>query len=153
MNLCPDATADDGASAAKAGTRLERAALDAGPESSWAGPAPIDMAELLDRCMGDRKFLAVVLGLFSKWIGPALEEVDAALRGKDADALARAAHGVKGAAANVSATAASRIAARLEEISRGGAATEMELWVDALKRELERCAAFARQTLGESDRA
>ncbi len=81
---------------------------------------PIDSAEALHRLGGDRELFEEVLETFLQGIPSILGDLEAAIADANADALRVAAHGLKGASANICATQTSQTACRLEEIGRDG---------------------------------
>jgi Amt family ammonium transporter len=124
----------------------------AGANAMVAGPAapgelhPLDLEALLSRCMGDLSFRDKLLGKFPDQVGACLQTITAAIASNDATQLARAAHGLKGTAANLSAPAVQRVASDLEQLGNEGRLGEVESLVHELRREVERCVAFIEQT-------
>jgi signal transduction histidine kinase/DNA-binding response OmpR family regulator len=84
-----------------------------------AAAEPVISEQVLARVGGDRELLAEISRLFVDDAPRHLQRIRAALDALDGDALRRAAHGLKGAAANFDADAVVTIARTLEE--RGGA--------------------------------
>ena len=82
--------------------------------------APINgiSIQVLARVGGDRELLAEISRLFVEDAPRHLEHIRAALDARDGDALRRAAHGLKGAAANFDADAVVAASRTLEEIGR-----------------------------------
>lgn len=78
----------------------------------------IDQLDLLDRLGGDTGLAQELLAIFHEEAPGMLDEVRRAVLGADAEALARAAHNLKGAAANVSATSVQALAEKLEQLGR-----------------------------------
>jgi two-component system, sensor histidine kinase and response regulator len=74
-----------------------------------------DPSELLERVEGDEELLRELLVLYRDDSQKNLLEAQAALAEKDFQALSRAAHTLKGMLRNLDMTAASQIAARLED--------------------------------------
>jgi len=91
-----------------------RSTADAGP------PMPDVPAQVLARVGGDRQLLAEISRLFVDDAPRHLERIRQALDTRDAESLRRAAHGLKGAAANFDAEAVVDAARTLEEIGRTG---------------------------------
>lgn len=71
--------------------------------------------ELLERCLGKRELALRVLDRFKTQLAQDLESLQAALQDRDLYRMARVAHRIKGAAANVSAHALHQQSAALEE--------------------------------------
>jgi len=84
-------------------------------------PAAPDVSmQVLARVGGDRQLLAEISRLFVDDAPRHLERIRSALDARDGDALRRAAHGLKGAAANFDADGVVDAARTLEEIGRTG---------------------------------
>jgi len=75
---------------------------------------PINLEAALERCGGDQEFLTEILGEFLSLSQQQLGQLAEALDKSDAALLAREAHSIKGAAANLGAEAISKIALELE---------------------------------------
>lgn len=98
----------------------------------------LDRAALLERVEGDGTLLGELVEVFLRDYPRLLAGVrDAAARG-DAQALARAAHTMKGAVSSFAAPAATAAALQLEEIGRRGELTRVAEACGALEREIER---------------
>jgi HPt (histidine-containing phosphotransfer) domain-containing protein len=78
----------------------------------------INIDELLSRCMGNAGFAERVLVKFRNRFEVDLAELGLAVELSDAEAIARAAHRIKGAAANVAATRLREGAAVIEHLGR-----------------------------------
>ena len=76
--------------------------------------------EVLARVGGDRELLAEISRLFVDDAPRHLQKIREALDMRDGEALRRAAHGLKGAAANFDAEGVVNAARTLEEIGRTG---------------------------------
>jgi len=79
---------------------------------------PLDFEKALERAMGDKDFLKMLLGGFIQELPDQIESLKVAVAGTDAVALTEQAHKLKGAAANLSAYGVSSAAKSLEEIGR-----------------------------------
>jgi len=100
-----------------AGVRTSAAAIDAA--AAPRSPAVVDVPDqVLARVGGDRQLLAEISRLFLDDAPRHLEKIRAALDAHDGEALRRAAHGLKGAAANFDADGVVHAARTLEEIGR-----------------------------------
>ena len=100
---------------------------------------PFDLDALLIRCMGDADFRDRLLTKFPEQADLGLRRISDALKANDATQLARAAHGLKGTAANLSASAVQQIAARIEALGHAGTLNEVERLVTELRAQVERC--------------
>lgn len=79
---------------------------------------PLDVAQLLDRCLGSRQLVERVLKSFESRFDEELQTVRAELTARDVEALARAAHRFKGACANAAANELAGLAATVETAAR-----------------------------------
>ena len=117
---------------------------EAAPPTTTRGTqdAPIDCEELLERCMGNAQFLARVLRSYHEQAARTFAEMSAALRAGDAPGLARAAHGLKGAAATLSAKEIQSLAAQLEMLAKEGDLQNAPQLVASLHQSMTRCGNF-----------
>jgi HPt (histidine-containing phosphotransfer) domain-containing protein len=107
-------------------TGAERNGFGSGPEDSKKGPPdnakeeiqPLDLEKALERAMGDKDFLKLLLEGFIQELPNQIETIKAAVAGTDASALTEQAHKIKGAAANLSACGVFDAAKSLEEMGR-----------------------------------
>ncbi len=84
------------------------------------GAPAISQAKVLERLGGDRELLADVVGLFLEDCPVRLEAIRSAVEAKDAGRIEREAHGLKGAAANLSAQGLFEAAQILERLGADG---------------------------------
>ena len=98
---------------------VEQMAGDA-PSGNPRGELPTIPMEVLARVGGDRELLAEISLLFVDDAPRHLTKIREALDARDGEALRRAAHGLKGAAANFDAEGVVSAARALEEIGRTG---------------------------------
>jgi HPt (histidine-containing phosphotransfer) domain-containing protein len=98
----------------------------------------LNLAAALDRMGGDRELLEEVALLFLESSPSQLERIEQAVRARDAEALERAAHTLKGSLGNFAAEAAFETALRLEKMGRSGDLTGAEGALQQLVIELER---------------
>jgi signal transduction histidine kinase/DNA-binding response OmpR family regulator len=104
-----------------------------------------DVSEsVLARVGGDRELLAEISRLFVDDAPRHLAQIRTAIESRDGESLRRAAHGLKGAAANFDADAVVDAARTLEEIGRSGQFTEHEAAWRALSMETDRLIAMLR---------
>jgi signal transduction histidine kinase/CheY-like chemotaxis protein len=99
-----------------------------------AGAPPLDLKALLAEVGGDAQLFAELADLFVQDAPRRLADIREALRRRDAPALERAAHALKGSAANFGAKETVAAAATLESLGRGG---DIE-GADAVYADLER---------------
>src|SRR3954469_8411880 len=112
--------------------RCSRAAGGRPPASEPVVAVPDVPSQVLARVGGDRQLLAEISRLFVDDAPRHLERIRHALDARDAEALRRAAHGLKGAAANFDADGVVHAARTLEEIGRTGEFGEHEAAWQAL---------------------
>lgn len=100
--------------------------------------------QTLERLGGDEELLVEIAGIFVQAAQGKLQDMRRALEAGDADALARAAHSLKGSVANFSAERAWDAAKNLEMTARGGQldlarpmADQLEFEVQTLSEELK----------------
>jgi CheY-like chemotaxis protein len=99
---------------------------------------PLDLGAGLAYVGGDRALLAELLGIFVDDAPGHLQALHAAMAPFDGDAVARAAHTVKGTARAIGAHVTAGIAERLERAGRAGAAPAAGELTAALEDELRR---------------
>jgi signal transduction histidine kinase/DNA-binding response OmpR family regulator len=109
-----------------------------GPGSAPQVEAATIPLEVLARVGGDRELLAEISRLFVDDAPVHLQKIRQALDASDGEALRRAAHGLKGAAANFDATAVVSAARELEEIGRTGRFDTAEALWQSLSTETDR---------------
>lgn len=98
----------------------------------------LDEAALLDRIGGDTQFLQELAEMFQEQRERLIKEIRAAADANDAQALARAAHTLKGCVGNLGAGAAFQSALRLELLARNGQLTEAQQATAELESEVAR---------------
>jgi len=95
-----------------------------------ADPSDAILEPVLARVGGDRQLLAEISRLFVEDAPRHLDAIARAIERREPESLRRAAHGLKGAAANFDASAVVSAARQLEEI---GSTAQFERATDALK--------------------
>ncbi len=95
--------------------------------------AILDRAVALERVGGDSELLQEMAQLFLDEYPSQLDAVRAAVRARDAKALERSAHSLKGSVGNFGAAAAQDAAFRLEMIGRRGEMQEADSLLDNLE--------------------
>jgi HPt (histidine-containing phosphotransfer) domain-containing protein len=110
--------------------------------STSAGPEPEEdtllTSQVLARVGGDRELLAEISRLFVDDAPQHLERIRAALDARDSDALRRAAHSLKGAAANFDAEGVVRVARAFEQMGHDKTFDNHEQLWEELNIETER---------------
>ncbi len=102
-----------------------------------AGDA-VNLKELLDRLDGDTAFLAELSQVFREDYPRQMNAAWTCMRDQDAPGLKRAAHGLKGALANLAATRSMEVAASIERIAGAGELEGVRELLDQLELELPR---------------
>jgi len=114
-------------------------------ESKAGEPAnelPIDFDALLRRCLGNQTLAESLLQKFQIRVESDFEQLELGIATGDADAVRKLAHGLKGAAANLSAEGVRRAAARLELLADENDLGEAIVCLEVLKLEWDRCQIF-----------
>ena len=111
------------------------------PEATVAPEAIFDRAGLLERVEGDEDFLAELVRLFLDELPHSLAELDSAAQASDWQGLARAAHKLRGALANLCAPAATAAALNLEDRAKENDAAAARASLAALTSEIGRLTA------------
>jgi CheY-like chemotaxis protein len=96
---------------------------------------PIDINEALERMMDDRELLNELLLEFLSLMPEHVESIRDALKQKDAEAIHKEAHKLKGSAGNLSANRIAEAAMRLEQIGRSEDLSEAEQALSDLEEE------------------
>jgi HPt (histidine-containing phosphotransfer) domain-containing protein len=128
------------AGASAGSNRPAPVAGDSSAASSLAGvaDAPIDVSALLDRCVGDKTFVAKILDKFAQRVATDVDALRAAVEASDLAAVTRGAHTIKGSAANVSAIKLSAACDLLEKDARAGELATAPERLATIGRELDR---------------
>jgi signal transduction histidine kinase/DNA-binding response OmpR family regulator len=113
------------------------------PDRAGDAAPPVDLAVALEATNGDKELLLEAVKLFLERDYPRhLEGLRAGLARRDARAIKRAAHGIKGVVDSFGGRAACDAALRLETIGRKGDLDGAQSAMAALETEIERFAAF-----------
>jgi HPt (histidine-containing phosphotransfer) domain-containing protein len=99
--------------------------------------AKLDCAVALERLGGDEELLREVAGLFLDEYPMLMNEIRSAAMGRDAEALQRAAHSMKGSVSNFGADAVYQAAFALEKKGRAGDLDSLEPCIERLVCALE----------------
>jgi signal transduction histidine kinase/DNA-binding response OmpR family regulator len=125
---------------------VEQMASGAEPGASDNGEAVFAIpARVLARVGGDRQLLAEISRLFVEDAPRHLERIRHAIDARDGESLRRAAHGLKGAAANFDADSVVEAARELEEIGRTAAFVDHEAVWRALTIEIDQLISVLKQ--------
>jgi CheY-like chemotaxis protein/HPt (histidine-containing phosphotransfer) domain-containing protein len=85
---------------------------------SYADRSPVNFDSALVHFDGDRDFMMEMFKEYKEHLPARLQEIQAALEGKDASRLGRIAHNLKGVSLNFSADAVADLALKLEEMGK-----------------------------------
>ncbi|MCX5683972.1 MAG: response regulator [Planctomycetota bacterium] len=129
-----------------------RPAAEAAPAAAAARAAsgPFDLVELLGRCMNSRDFMARMLDQFAGSVGADVERLEQAVSRGDLVAAARAAHTLKGMAANLAAHDMHRAALEMERACREGRGDAAAHALPQLIAEIGRCRGHVPATPAEA---
>ena len=106
--------------------------------ASLSATPPLDVQQLLDRCLGNVEFVDRVLTKFHERFSDDLEQLERERQSGAGEAVASLAHRLKGSAANVAAPELQRISAQLEELGRLQRMAEIPECLEGLRREWSR---------------
>ena len=106
---------------------------------------PIDLHEALNRAMGEKEFLAMLIEEFTDGLDDELAVLRQAITRQDCRMLTEHSHTLKGAAGNLSAKALASAIKRLEEAGRGGDLQQSAALVDEIESEALRLRKFMAQ--------
>ena len=114
----------------------ESQAAPIAPEPATDVPRSIDAASLLDRCVGSIELALKVLSQFESKLADDVRAIESSIAAADSATLVRAAHTLKGTAANLSARSLSSVAAEIEQMARAqdlaaAARATDRLWLQA----------------------
>jgi len=104
-------------------------------ELSIGDPSVLAVDELLERCMGNIEFAERVLSKFLLRFDDDLIELEKGLEAEDSEEIARVAHRLKGASANVGAHTLRDRAAGIETLARAGQTSEIRSGLKELRDE------------------
>jgi CheY-like chemotaxis protein len=109
---------------------------------------PIDMASLLDRCMGDEGLRARLLDRFAVQAGELLRQITQAANADGLAQLKLYSHTLKGSAANMSAAALMERATKIESLAKAGQVNDVSAELSHLAMEIDRCVRFVQNVPG-----
>ena len=116
--------------------------------ASESAKYPVDWQALLASIEGDEAFLRDLLDTFIATGDRELAAIALALRTGDADSLRESAHTLKGASANMRASAVSAAAAELESAAGSGASAQIPSLANKLATEIGRATEYLRSMVG-----
>lgn len=114
----------------------ESAAPGRPPEPEESG-AILDLEQALRRCCGNESILLKIFDEFDRSARESIRQLEESVAAAAFDEIARIAHGIKGASANIAAERASRAAQRLEHTARSKSESELAGSLDHLRRDLD----------------
>jgi two-component system, sensor histidine kinase and response regulator len=125
------------------GDRRDPAATTTG-EAPSSTPAPVDWSAFMSAMDGDESLARELVDLFIASGDETLAAIVAALGMRDYATVGEQAHSLKGASANLRATAAAQAAAQLEAAARSGDGAEVTTLAGALRSEVTRTIDYLR---------
>jgi HPt (histidine-containing phosphotransfer) domain-containing protein len=102
--------------------------------------APVELEELLARCVGNVEFMQRVLGRFVACFGEDIDRLEQRIHSQEPEEAARISHAMKGAAANVAAHALAEQVACIEAMARTGRLENISSQLKQLRQEWSRVA-------------
>jgi two-component system, sensor histidine kinase and response regulator len=115
-----------------------------------AAPAPVDWSAFMKSMDGDQDLARELVDLFIESGDETLAAILNALGANDFVAVGEQAHSLKGASANLRATAAAQAAARLEAAAKAGDAPQIDSAASELKNEVTRTIDYLRSKVAAS---
>jgi Amt family ammonium transporter len=109
---------------------------------------PIEITSLLKRCCGKQSLVERLFSTFSSTIANQLNALDRALAAADSIELARLAHSIKGAAANLDAGAMRNSALGLEKLAEAGELGNAAAEIQNLKEKVQECLDYIQESTG-----
>jgi HPt (histidine-containing phosphotransfer) domain-containing protein len=125
------------------------------PEASSPPPPdaqPMEMSSLLQRCMGDDKFVHTMLGKFQQTLRESLTAIEQAMSCGNADATSKSAHKLKGSASYLSAEPVRYFAAEIETLTQNGSMQGAEESLSQLRPQVQRCVDFIQRILAPASK-
>jgi two-component system, sensor histidine kinase and response regulator len=135
-------------SAGSTGSTGSTLAIQDTSAASESAKYPVDWHALLASIEGDEAFLRDLLDTFIATGDRELAAIALALRTGDADSLRESAHTLKGASANMRASAVSAAAAELESAAGSGASAQIPSLAKSLATEVGRATEYLRSMVG-----
>jgi len=116
-------------------------------------PAPLDFAKLAEITDGDQEFTRELLNTFFASAAQSLDEMNQMLVAQDRQQLARAAHKLKGAAANIHALEVARVASEVEHSAADGTTDALATSISQLRVLVDQVMRFVEHTGSGSTQA
>ncbi|MEM7452715.1 MAG: Hpt domain-containing protein [Planctomycetota bacterium] len=104
--------------------------------------APVDSEQLVQRCNGKVQLAMRMLEMFREDVVRQFSDIRNAVDQNDLEALARAAHAMKGTASMVSANETSQLAAEIEVAAKGSDLEQARATLESLSQQVELCARY-----------
>jgi HPt (histidine-containing phosphotransfer) domain-containing protein len=104
--------------------------------------APLNFQQLLNRCLGNLALAERLLSNFEDRFGDDLSRLQEGLQTNNSQLVARVAHQLKGASANLAAAGLQRITAEIEGLGRADRLEEVDGLLDQLRGEWQRFTEF-----------
>ena len=112
---------------------------------------PLDLTELLRRCLGNQELRSRIVASFVERLPTLVEELERAVsENRLADAAAQA-HGIKGSAANLSATRLKQVAGDMEQSCRAGDSLYAAADMMRVRLEVDRCLEFIQREVNRAE--
>jgi two-component system, sensor histidine kinase and response regulator len=124
-------------------------AVDVGADGATIN-APVDWKEFMRSMDGDESLARELVDLFIQSGDESLAAIVDALDMNDYAAVSQQAHSLKGASANLRATATATVAAKLEAAARSGDAPQIDTLTSALKTEVTRTIEYLRNKVASA---
>jgi len=105
---------------------------------------PVDLADGLARVGDDAEFFKELVEMFLEDAPDRLDSMHRSIQAANVEDVAREAHGIKGAAANLSAIQIRDIAREMESAGQDGNVESLTALFEELRREFDRLAEFAK---------
>jgi HPt (histidine-containing phosphotransfer) domain-containing protein len=129
------------------GERMESATSSPPVEQAGTGGdpllAPLDLQQLIDRCMGNHRFAERILAKFESRFDDELQQLERSQAEQDADEVAEIAHRLKGSAGSVSDSGLAAISAQIEDLAQSRQLAEVSPCLASLRREWLRFMEFS----------
>lgn len=113
------------------------------------GQETLDLDGLRARCLGNSELVDRLLSKFDEQAQQLMNQIEESATAGDLQELSKAAHTIKGAAANLSAEPLMAAAAALEETAKAGELGAASSQIAGLRLEMDRCLEFVDQKVSE----
>jgi CheY-like chemotaxis protein len=123
----------------------DESAPPAPPDGAAEDGGPVDLHAALDGMAGQVEILREAVAVFLEDVPAKLAELEAAVRGGQAEDVHRLSHALKGAASAIGAGRAGELAARLEQIGRDADLEQARDVLQRLHAEIRQVAAFLKR--------